>query len=361
MRVGRLLKRAGAVIGVAALVVSGTAGAESPAGAALQVGVPPAAMIEALVSATGRSALFVYPFTQSFERPSQELGLIWAGNSLTATTDITQVAWRTASVAPSIGEYELSVEFRSDALIVRSSRVTNPAMRGGVRVPFTPAKVSRTTLPLEGRVELAVVQPAMPFEGLQSRGLILCLSQVTAAEEEGGAGGRGDTLFELRGIRGIASGRASGRLLSGMNVGTARAGIEVSAGLAPLEIAQDESTARDPEVEILYLPRPSAAFSPLDPGSSELLRGVKIRGTVTLLTPSAFAQTRRAEETVWVWPLTPSEQPGGVSPGSAGESGAGAYGTCFAVVKHRHEESFFTRPEAELPVSGTSAPSGAAG
>jgi len=361
MRVDRLLRRAQAVLGAASLVLSGAAVAEGDGGKPLEVGAPPAAMIEALVTAIRQPALFVFPFTQAFEQPDRELVLMWAGNSLTTTTDITQVAWVAARGPAGSREYELSVEFRNDALIVRSSRVINPVMRGGVRVPFAPAKVSRTTLPLEGRVELAVIQPSMPVEGFQSRGLILCLTQVEAPPGEPAGGGRSDTPFEIRGIRGIASGRASGRLLSGMNVGRARAGIEVSAGLAPLEIAQDESTTRDPEVEILYLPRPPAAFSPLDPGAPELLRGVRIRGTVTLLTPSAFAQTRRTEETVWVWPLAPSEQPVGGAPGSAGESGAGAYGTCFAVVKHRHEESFFTRPEGELPVSGTSAPSGAAG
>jgi hypothetical protein len=234
------------------------------------------------------------------EIADEKLKSVWAGNKPEIDASLADILLNFLKV-DHVGrehQFSLSVRFEGDSLFVRHSQPASKHYIAGIRIGLKGNKPRKVLL--QGYAVSGVVVAAPPMDDLGLRGALICPQDFFREDQVIKSPVLIDTKYRVKSVELKAGGHASGRVLTGSQVGYARASIATSERIPNSLTYFDVSYSKDPNVSVTYLADGDSQVMPVQTGA-RFLEGIQAR--LEMQTAAGYKKDLQLSESLLVEPF----------------------------------------------------------
>ncbi|MBX7145066.1 MAG: hypothetical protein K1X79_11490 [Oligoflexia bacterium] len=277
------------------------------------------------------------------DKPDKALVDVWEGNEAEIDASLADILMKFVRVAPDGTQrsFDLSVRFVGENLYVRHSTPAAQIYAGGVRIGLK-GKIPRKML-LQGFSTSGVVIAAPPMEDTGLRGTLICPLDFIREEGVIRSPFLVDTGFRVRSVQLRAAGHAQGRVLTGSQLGMARAYLQTSSRVPNEGAFFDVSYTKDPYASVSYLPDVETQVFNINEGEN-FLEGIE--ASLELQTAAGFKRRISIAESLSIEPFTRDER---FTITFLNQPFVVATRNCVLLLQQRTERYAYSKEELKLP------------
>lgn len=268
---------------------------------------------------------------------------VWEGNKPEIDVSLADILMKFVKANPdgSQRSFDLSVRFEGNYLYIRHSTPASHLNSGGFRIGLK-GKIPRKLL-LQGYATSGIVVGAPPMEDVGLRGALICPLDFIREDGVIRSPFLVDTGFRVRSVQLRAAGHAQGRVLTGSQLGMARAYLQTSARVPNEAAFFDVSYTKDPYASVSYLPDVETQVFNVNEGE-KFLEGIE--ATLELQTAAGYKRRVSVAESLSIEPFTREER---FTIVFLNQPFVVATRNCVLLLQQRTESQIYTKEELKLP------------